>query len=83
MKVVGVFRVHAYEDDNKMSLHNLATVFGPTLLRPAATKPDSAKKDSQKHGESLATGTVDVMAQAGILYCYLQDLNGSQKNIRR
>ncbi|ENN73158.1 hypothetical protein HUJ04_008948 [Dendroctonus ponderosae] len=78
-----LMRVHAYEDDNKMSLHNLATVFGPTLLRPAATKPDNAKKDSQKHGESLATGTVDVMAQAGILYCYLQDLNGSQKNIRR
>lgn len=77
------FRVHAYEDDNKMSLHNLATVFGPTLLRPAVSKAENAKKDGQKQRESLATGTVDVMAQAGILYCYLQDLNGSQKNIRR
>lgn len=75
--------MHAYEDDNKMSLHNLATVFGPTLLRPAISKVDGTKKDGQKHRESLATGTVDVMAQAGILYCYLQDLNGSQKLNRR
>ncbi|XP_050301687.1 active breakpoint cluster region-related protein-like [Anthonomus grandis grandis] len=73
-----LMRVHAYEDDNKMSLHNLATVFGPTLLRPAASRIDHTKKDSQKK-DSLATGTVDVMAQAGILYCYLQDLNESQK----
>lgn len=78
-----LMKVHAYEDDNKMSLHNLATVFGPTLLRPALSKVDGTKKDGQKHRESLATGTVDVMAQAGILYCYLQDLNGSQKLNRR
>ncbi|KAL1518040.1 hypothetical protein ABEB36_001726 [Hypothenemus hampei] len=78
-----LIRVHSYEDDNKMSLHNLATVFGPTLLRPAVTKLESTKKDGQKQRESLATGTVDVMAQAGILYCYLQDLNGSQKINRR
>lgn len=78
-----LMRVHAYEDDNKMSLHNLATVFGPTLLRPAASKVDNTKKDGQKQRENLATGTVDVMAQAGILYCYLQDLNGSQKLNRR
>ncbi|XP_066156884.1 active breakpoint cluster region-related protein [Euwallacea fornicatus] len=78
-----LMRVHAYEDDNKMSLHNLATVFGPTLLRPATSRVDNTKKDGQKSRESLATGTVDVMAQAGILYCYLQDLNGSQKIGRR
>lgn len=57
-----------HEQENKMSLHNLATVFGPTLLRPG-TKADSAKQK-----DTLAAGTVDVMAQAGILYCYLQDL---------
>lgn len=55
-----------------MSLHNLATVFGPTLLRPAM-KQDLKQKDL------LAAGTVDVMAQAGILYCYLQDLNSPTK----
>lgn len=30
-----IFRVAEKECVNKMSLHNLATVFGPTLLRPA------------------------------------------------
>lgn len=49
-----------------MSLHNLATVFGPTLLRPGT------KSDSNKNRDPLAAGTVDVMAQAGILYHFLQ-----------
>lgn len=71
--VIYTFRVHKYENENKMSLHNLATVFGPTLLRPG-TKPDNLK-----HRDTLAAGTVDVMAQAGILYCYLQDLGNNQK----
>ncbi|CAH1155600.1 unnamed protein product [Phaedon cochleariae] len=66
-----LIEVHKHESDNKMSLHNLATVFGPTLLRPA-TKIDFAKQK-----DNLAAGTVDVMAQAGILYCYLQDLLNS------
>lgn len=47
-----------------MSLHNLAMVFGPTLLRPSA--------NSAKHKDLLESSTVDVMAQAGILYCFLQ-----------
>jgi len=46
-----------------MSLHNLATVFGPTLLRPSA-------KDARTR-DPLMKGTVDVMAQAGILYHFL------------
>lgn len=61
-------RVHHHEAENKMSLHNLATVFGPTLLRPGG------KADTNKQRDLLAAGTVDVMAQAGILYCYLEDL---------
>lgn len=60
-----------------MSLHNLATVFGPTLLRPG-TKPDNVKQK-----DTLAAGTVDVMAQAGILYCYLQDLSNNSQKIYR
>lgn len=59
-----------------MSLHNLATVFGPTLLRPGT------KTDNSKHKDTLAAGTVDVMAQAGILYCYLGDLSESRKSNR-
>jgi hypothetical protein len=48
-----------------MSLHNLATVFGPTLLRPGVKNEGSGGTDL------LAAGTVDVMAQAGILYFFL------------
>ncbi|XP_056633946.1 active breakpoint cluster region-related protein [Diorhabda sublineata] len=72
-----LIRVHRHESDNKMSLHNLATVFGPTLLRPAV-KPDNIKQK-----DTLAAGTVDVMAQAGILYCYLQDLLNTSQRICR
>lgn len=68
------FRVNHLENENKMSLHNLATVFGPTLLRPGG------KADTNKQKDSLATGTVDVMAQAGILYCFLQDLSSQSKD---
>lgn len=53
------------ESENKMSLHNLAMVFGPTLLRPG---PHAIKQR-----DLLESSTVDVMAQAGILYCFLQD----------
>ncbi|XP_017114168.1 active breakpoint cluster region-related protein isoform X1 [Drosophila elegans] len=59
-----LIRVHEKEADNKMSLHNLAMVFGPTLLRPGQTQV--------KQKDPLAASTVDVMAQAGILYCFLQ-----------
>lgn len=50
-----------------MSLHNLATVFGPTLLRPGGSQGSNSR-----HRDPLAAGTVDVMAQAGILYHFLQ-----------
>ena len=57
-------RINQHEGENKMSLHNLAMVFGPTLLRPGP--------QSTKHKDMLESSTVDVMAQAGILYCFLQ-----------
>ena len=69
-------RVSQHERLNKMSLHNLATVFGPTMLHDrengggggggVSGKRGAASKDSQ-----LATGTVDVMAQAGILLFFI------------
>ncbi|EFA00987.1 active breakpoint cluster region-related protein [Tribolium castaneum] len=69
-----LIRVHKHEEDNKMSLHNLATVFGPTLLRPGFKASQNKPKDT------LSAETVDVMAQAGILYCYLQDLDSNKNN---
>lgn len=68
-----LMRVNKHEGQNKMSLHNLATVFGPTLLRPGITSSKDAKSR-----DPLAAGTVDVMAQAGILYCFLQMQMNSQ-----
>jgi len=69
-KVIGyllehLVRVNSKEIQNKMSLHNLATVFGPTLLRPA---PSSSASDS---ADLLSMSTMDVMAQAGILHFFL------------
>lgn len=58
-------RVSQYERANKMSLHNLATVFGPTMLHAGSDRDKKGSKDM------LTTGTVDVMAQAGILHFFI------------
>uniref|UniRef100_UPI003AABE9F5 active breakpoint cluster region-related protein isoform X2 n=1 Tax=Centroberyx gerrardi TaxID=166262 RepID=UPI003AABE9F5 len=61
-------RVAEKEPINKMSLHNLATVFGPTLLRPS--EAESTK------GQHITTASDiwshDVMAQVQVLLYYLQ-----------
>ena len=56
-------RVASMEAHNKMSHHNLATVFGPTMLHPGP--------GDRKVQEVLASSTVDVMAQSGILHFFL------------
>ncbi|XP_035289114.1 active breakpoint cluster region-related protein isoform X2 [Anguilla anguilla] len=60
-------RVAEKEPINKMSLHNLATVFGPTLLRPS-------ESESSKGHVTLASDiwSHDVMAQVQVLLYYLQ-----------
>jgi hypothetical protein len=73
-----IFRVNQHEAQNKMSLHNLATVFGPTLLRPGCGKSESGLR--QQQCDPLAAGTVNVMAQAGILYYFLQCHAGQQQS---
>lgn len=52
-------RVAEKEPINKMSLHNLATVFGPTLLRPSES--ESAK--GQHITSASDIWSHDVMAQ--------------------
>lgn len=52
-------RVAEKEPVNKMSLHNLATVFGPTLLRPSET--ESSK--GQHITSASDIWSHDVMAQ--------------------
>lgn len=54
------------EAENKMSLQNLATVFGPTVLRPAVKAPEV-----QTMEELFSSGTRDAMMQTSILMTFL------------
>lgn len=68
--------VNSYESYNKMSLNNLATVFGPTMIRPGNTSilnsSNSAASGSVVNSDQFTAGTIDVMAQAGILFFFLK-----------
>ncbi|XP_067421973.1 active breakpoint cluster region-related protein isoform X2 [Emydura macquarii macquarii] len=70
-------RVAEKEPINKMSLHNLATVFGPTLLRPSEV-------ESKGH-LTLASDiwSHDVMAQVQVLLYYLQHPPISYTELKR
>ncbi|XP_056140739.1 active breakpoint cluster region-related protein isoform X1 [Lampris incognitus] len=61
-------RVAEKEPVNKMSLHNLATVFGPTLLRPS----ESESTKGQQITSASDIWSHDVMAQVQVLLYYLQ-----------
>uniref|UniRef100_A0A3Q4HWY1 BCR activator of RhoGEF and GTPase n=1 Tax=Neolamprologus brichardi TaxID=32507 RepID=A0A3Q4HWY1_NEOBR len=64
-------RVAEKESINKMSLHNLATVFGPTLLRPAEKDSKIPANPTQpiSMGDSWS---LEVMAQVQVLLYFLQ-----------
>ncbi|KAM9329763.1 breakpoint cluster region protein [Gastrophryne carolinensis] len=64
-------RVAENESQNKMSLHNLATVFGPTLLRPS--EKDSKIPSNPTQPISMADSwSLEVMSQVQVLLYYLQ-----------
>jgi len=62
----GLCSVAEHELENKMSLQNLATVFGPTVLRPAAKG-----SEVQTMEELFSSGTRDAMMQTSILMTFL------------
>ncbi|XP_030624611.1 breakpoint cluster region protein isoform X2 [Chanos chanos] len=64
-------RVAEKESVNKMSLHNLATVFGPTLLRPAEKDSKIPANPTQPitMGDSWS---LEVMSQVQVLLYFLQ-----------
>ncbi|XP_077016290.1 breakpoint cluster region protein isoform X2 [Tamandua tetradactyla] len=64
-------RVAEKETVNKMSLHNLATVFGPTLLRPSEkeTKPPANPGQPISMTDSWS---LEVMSQVQVLLYFLQ-----------
>ncbi|XP_026538643.1 breakpoint cluster region protein isoform X1 [Notechis scutatus] len=64
-------RVAEKENINKMSLHNLATVFGPTLLRPS--EKDSKIPANPMHPMAMADSwSLEVMSQVQVLLYFLQ-----------
>uniref|UniRef100_A0A8C5EG76 Breakpoint cluster region protein-like n=1 Tax=Gouania willdenowi TaxID=441366 RepID=A0A8C5EG76_GOUWI len=63
-------RVAENEISNKMSLHNLATVFGPTLLRPS--EKDSKISISSQPICMNDSWSLQVMAQVQVLFYFLQ-----------
>nr|XP_019949547.1 PREDICTED: breakpoint cluster region protein [Paralichthys olivaceus] len=63
-------RVTENETINKMSLHNLATVFGPTLLRPS--EKDSKISHSSQPISMNDSWSLEVMAQVQVLLYFLQ-----------
>ncbi|XP_067911562.1 PH_BCR_vertebrate and RhoGAP_Bcr domain-containing protein isoform X2 [Heterodontus francisci] len=64
-------RVTEKEQINKMSLHNLATVFGPTLLRPS--EKDSKIPMNPTQAITMADSwSLEVMSQVQVLLYFLQ-----------
>ncbi|XP_069135362.1 active breakpoint cluster region-related protein-like [Argopecten irradians] len=69
-------KVVQFESENKMSISNLATVFGPTLLQPAVS--DSKLNPAQ----IMMQGAQDVFTQAEVLSFFL-NMCSSGRSIRR
>ncbi|XP_039628078.1 breakpoint cluster region protein-like [Polypterus senegalus] len=64
-------RVAEKESINKMSLHNLATVFGPTLLRPS--EKDSKIPSNPTQPITMSDSwSLEVMSQVQVLLYFLQ-----------
>ncbi|KAJ7387341.1 hypothetical protein OS493_004332 [Desmophyllum pertusum] len=56
-------RLSEHQEQNKMGQNNLATVFGPNILRPSSSATDPT---------DLARGTLDVMNQVGIFLWFIK-----------
>ncbi|XP_013925489.1 PREDICTED: breakpoint cluster region protein [Thamnophis sirtalis] len=64
-------RVAEKENINKMSLHNLATVFGPTLLRPSE-KDSKIPANPMQPMAMTDSWSLEVMSQVQVLLYFLQ-----------
>lgn len=62
--------------ENKMSIHNLSTIFGPTLLAPATNQTSSDPL------EMMCKGAEQVLQQSGVVN-YLLGLAVSGRSLRR
>ena len=62
-----MLRVNTYAAQNKMTLNNLATVFGPTLLRKTVKKSEATATI-----EMFTENAKEAMIQTGVLLYLLQ-----------
>uniref|UniRef100_UPI00358F2BC0 active breakpoint cluster region-related protein-like isoform X2 n=1 Tax=Myxine glutinosa TaxID=7769 RepID=UPI00358F2BC0 len=60
---------------NKMTLHNIATVFGPTLLRPSEKAGDPCSGVGAHPPMTVNRWSLEVIAQVQVLLCFLQSDN--------
>ncbi|XP_064612092.1 active breakpoint cluster region-related protein-like isoform X2 [Liolophura sinensis] len=60
-----LIRVSHHQNENRMNLHNLATIFGPTLLRPAAKDPGTPTPDM------LFLGAQEALSQTAVLHYFI------------
>lgn len=54
-----------------MGINNLATVFGPTVLRPPSSNNDKENERSSCNVGTFDIGALDVMSQVGIFRYFL------------
>ena len=66
-----LFRVVKLEAENKMGVNNLATVFGPTVLRPPSSNNEKENERSSCNVGTFDIGALDVMSQVGIFRYFL------------
>ena len=66
------------EKTNKMGINNLATVFGPTVLRPPPSGGDARENDRGCYIGSFDIGALDVMSQVGIFRFFLAAKNNER-----
>ena len=59
------------ESVNKMGINNLATVFGPTVLRTPSTFSEKENERSSCNVGTFDIGALDVMSQVGVFRYFL------------
>ena len=69
-------RIAKRSDENKMSLSNLSTIFGPTLMHPAI------KETNMDPMVQMARAAKDAEMQTTVIYYFLRLASGG-KNLRR
>jgi len=73
-------RISLLESENKMGVNNLATVFGPTVLRPSSSDKENDQGNSCNVG-TFDIGALDVMSQVGIFRYFLSLKNNERTKL--